>query len=39
MIERSKYVIAYTTHSWGGAAKFVEYAIKHGRIVRNLGSD
>ena len=33
MLEHSDYVVAYVTHSWGGAALFVEKAQKRGRKV------
>ena len=33
MLEHSEYVVAYVTHSWGGAAQFVEKAEKHRRKV------
>lgn len=33
MLEHSEYVVAYITHSWGGAAQFVEKAEKRGRKV------
>ena len=33
MLEHSDYVVAYVTHSWGGAAQFVEKAGKRGRKV------
>ena len=33
MLEHSDYVVAYVTHSWGGAAQFVEKAKKRGRKV------
>lgn len=36
MLEHSDYVVAYVTHTWGGAAKFVEKAKKKGKLVINL---
>ncbi len=36
MLRRSEYVIAYVTHSWGGAAKFVAQARRQGKTVINL---
>ncbi len=33
MLERSEYVVAYITHSWGGAAQFAEKSEKHERKV------
>lgn len=36
MIENSEYVVTYVTHSFGGAAKFYELAVKKGRKVINL---
>lgn len=33
MLEHSDYVLAYVTHSWGGASQFVEKAEKRGRKV------
>jgi len=35
MVEQSDAAIAYITHSWGGAAKTLEYAKKQGkRVIR-----
>lgn len=35
MLERSEYVVTYVRHGWGGAAKFVEMAERHGkRMIR-----
>ena len=39
MLERSDYVVAYVTHSWGGAAQFVEKAERHGCKVIDIGVD
>lgn len=36
MLKRADHVICYVNHSWGGAAQFVEKAIKQGKIVINL---
>lgn len=36
MIKQSDYVMAYVEHSFGGAAKFTEYAQKKQKIVINL---
>ena len=36
MLKRADYVVCYVNHSWGGAAQFVEKAIKQGREVINL---
>lgn len=33
MLEHSDYVVAYVTHSWGGAVQFVEKAEKRGQKV------
>jgi uncharacterized phage-like protein YoqJ len=39
MVDQSDVVIAYVTHSWGGAAKTLEYAHrKHKRII-NYGDE
>ena len=39
MVDKSDYVIAYITHSFGGAAKFVNYATKQRRIIINLSKN
>lgn len=39
MLERSDYVVAYISHSWGGAAQFYELAKKKGKIIINLSSN
>ena len=39
MIDKSNYVIAYVTHDFGGAAKFMNLAIKRGKTVINLYDD
>lgn len=36
MVEQADYVITHVTHSWGGAAKFKEFAEKKGKIVINI---
>ena len=36
MIKQSEYVVAYITHSWGGAAKFVDIARRAKLIIRTL---
>ena len=36
MIQRSDYVVTYTTRSWGGAAQFAEKAKRSGNVVINL---
>ncbi len=36
MLRRSDFVIAYVKRSWGGAAKFVAQAKRHGKTVINL---
>ena len=36
MLKQADYVVTYITHSWGGAAKFAEKAIKSGKHVINL---
>ena len=36
MLKQSDYVVAYVTHSWGGAAQFVEMAKKQNKIIRQL---
>lgn len=37
MVNESDIVVAYITHSWGGAAKYIEMATKRGKNVINLG--
>lgn len=40
MVDRSEYATCYVTHSWGGAAKYVEIAGKKGKQVIKLdGTD
>jgi hypothetical protein len=36
MVRESSVIICYITHSWGGAAQFVEYAKRQGKEVINL---
>lgn len=36
MLDHSTYVVTYITHSWGGAARFVEKAKRTGKTVRFL---
>lgn len=36
MLEHCDMVVCYVTHSWGGAAKFVQLAKKRGKSVCNL---
>lgn len=36
MVDHSEYVICYVTHSWGGAAKYVEMAGKKGKQILYL---
>ena len=36
MVRESQLVVSYITHSWGGAAQFVEYAEKQGKVIINL---
>lgn len=36
MLRQADYVVAYITHSWGGAAKYVEEAARLGKVVVNL---
>lgn len=38
MIERADWVVAYVTHSWGGAAQFVQLARRKGKPVLMLPS-
>ena len=37
MVDQADMVIAYVDHDWGGAAKTLEYAVKKGRRIINLG--
>ena len=36
MLQQSDFVIAYVAHSWGGAAQYVQKAIRSGKTVINL---
>lgn len=36
MLKRADYVVAYITHSWGGAAQYADKAVRQGKIVLNL---
>ena len=36
MLQQSDFVVAYVAHSWGGAAKYVQKAIRSGKTVINL---
>lgn len=36
MLQQSDYVVAYVTHSWGGAAQFLKAAEKKGIHITNL---
>ena len=36
MINQSDYVVTYITHSWGGAAKFVEIAERQKKHITNI---
>lgn len=36
MLQQSDFVVAYVTHSWGGAARYMQKAIRSGKIVINL---
>jgi hypothetical protein len=38
MVRESQIVVCFITHSWGGAAQFVEYAEKQGKEIINLAS-
>lgn len=38
MVRESQVVVCYITHSWGGAAQFVEYAEKQGKEIINLAT-
>ena len=39
MLKQADYVVTYITHSWGGAAKVAEKAVKSGKRVINLETD
>ena len=36
ILQQADYVVTYVTHSWGGAAKFAEMAIRQKKLVINL---
>ena len=36
MVRQSTFVVAYVTHAWGGAAKFMQMAIRQKKTVINL---
>ena len=36
MLQQADYVVAYVSHSWGGAAQYVQKAIRSGKTVINL---
>ena len=36
MLQRSDFVVAYVSHSWGGAAWYMKEAIRSGKTVINL---
>ena len=36
MLQRVDYVVAYVSHSWGGAAQYVQKAIRSSKTVINL---
>ena len=36
MLQQSDFVVAYVTHSWGGAAQYVQKANRSGKTVINL---
>ena len=36
MLTESEYVVAYVKHSWGGAAKYVEQALRKKKTVINI---
>lgn len=38
MVRESQLVVCYISHSWGGAAQFVEYAEKQGKEIINLAT-
>lgn len=39
MLKQADYVVTYITYPWGGAAKFIDKAIKLGKQVINLGAE
>ena len=36
MMDQADYIVSFVKHSWGGAAQFKEYAIKHNKDVIEL---
>lgn len=38
MVRESNVILCYISHSWGGAAQFVEYAEKQGKEIINLAN-
>lgn len=38
MLQRADFVLSYVTHSWGGAAQFVEWAEKQRKIIIPLAN-
>ena len=36
MLQKSDFVVAYVAHSWGGAAQYVQKAVRSGKTVINL---
>ena len=36
MLQKSDFIVAYVNHSWGGAAQYVQKAVRSGRAVINL---
>ena len=36
MLQHSDFVVAYVAHSWGGAARYMQKAIRSGKTVINL---
>jgi hypothetical protein len=39
MVNESDVIICYITHSWGGAAQFVEYAQQQNKEIINLAQE
>jgi len=39
MVQESQIVVCFISHSWGGAAQFVEYAEKQGKEIINLAKE
>lgn len=39
LLKQADYVVTYITHSWGGAARFADKAVKSSKQVINLGAD